>query len=112
MALTFRSTTPETRTVVEQEADGRQRVAVAIRDHGSTRHWNLQVRHPSGEHWSGTYTGDTNNVVTALNEMLARTENEFRTDKARGDRPRPTVPDFSRPVEGYAPIRGIPGRQT
>jgi hypothetical protein len=110
MALTFRSTTPEQRMIVEQDDNGRQRVAVATRDYGSTRQWNLEVRHPSGERWAGSYTGDTANVVIALSEMLSRTENDFRGDKSRGDRPKSPAPDYNRRIEGVAPIRPIPGR--
>lgn len=110
MALTFRSSTPEARTVIEQQADGRQRVAVATRNPAGTKLWSLVVQHPSGETWKGSYTGDTANVVGALDEMLARTRNEFLQDAARGDRPKSAPLDHSRSVlsDGYAPV--LPAR--
>jgi hypothetical protein len=110
MTLTFRSTIPETRTIIQQEADGRRRVAVATRDLGSTARWDLRVTHPSGENWNGTFNGDGAHVVIALGEMLNRTANDFAVDKARGDRPKPPAADHNRRVEGFAPIRPIPGR--
>ena len=94
MSLVFRSSTPETSTVIEREADGRQRVAVATRDYGSTRQWNLLVEHPSGQTWNGTFSGPTSDVVAALDQMLAKTEHEFLVDKARGDRPRSVLSMF------------------
>ena len=113
MVLTYRSTTPESRTIVEQQPDGRQRVAVATRNPAATKFWDLVVQHPSGESWKGTYTGNTANVVGALDEMLARTENSFRSDAARGDRPRPQAPDHNRSVnDGFAPVRPIIGDRT
>lgn len=110
MTLTFRSSIPESRCIIEQEADGRRRVAVATRDLGATRQWNLRVSHPSGENWNGTFSGDTSEVYHALGNMLARTENEFKSDRARGDRPKSPPTDHNRSVEGYSPIKPIPGR--
>jgi hypothetical protein len=114
MVLTFRSTTPESRTIVEREADGRQRVAYAKRNPAGTRLWDLVVEHPSGETWSGSFTGT--DVVGALNEMLNKSENAWRSDRARGDRPPSSMqPDRNRAVtdgDAVAPIRPLPGRQT
>ncbi len=112
MVLTFRSTTPESRTIIEQQPDGRQRVAVAVRDTGATNRWELQVRHPSGEHWRGSFTGDNGEVNLALDEMLARTRQDFLQDAARGDQPRSAAPDYNRRItDGVAPVRSIPPRR-
>jgi hypothetical protein len=110
MSLVFRSTIPESKYVIEQENDGRRRVAVATRNLNSTRQWDLRVTHPSGQCWNGSYSGDTENVVSALQQMLGKTENEFKIDRARNDRPRSQPADHNRSVEGYAPIKPIPGR--
>jgi hypothetical protein len=111
MTLTFRSTAPETRVVIEREPDGRQRVARATRNPAATRHWDLRVEHPSGENWSGTFIGDTADVTLALAEMLRRSENEWKSDKSRGDRPRTEPYDHNRRVvDGVAPVQPIPKR--
>ena len=111
MVLTFRSTTPETRSIVETDSHGRQRIAIATRDYGSNRQWDLQVRHPNGQTWNGSYTGDTANLVVALDEMLKRSENDFVSDKS--DRPRSSMqPDRNRSVnDGIAPVVPIPDRR-
>ncbi len=114
MTLTFRTSTPEQRVVIEREPDGRQRVATATRNSGSHEHWDLKVTHPSGQNWNGTFNGSGVNVTVALAEMLARTQNEFRDDKARGDRPhRDQLYDWSRRVDEHAvaPIRPNTGRR-
>src|SRR4051794_29617522 len=111
MVLTFRSSTPETRTIVEQQGDGRQRVAVATKNPTATKLWNLIVQHPSGESWRGSFTGDTAHVTGALDEMLAKTRQDFLQDAARGDRPKSATPDHNRSVnDGNAQIKPIPGR--
>jgi hypothetical protein len=111
MALTYRSTTPETITIVEQESDGRSRVAVATKNLNATKHWDLVVQNPSGETWPGSFTGDKAEVPLALAQMLARTENQFKSDRARGDRPaQPTYDHNRRVVESASPITRIPGR--
>ena len=105
MALSFRSSTPESQTIVQQDPDGRTRVAVAVRNLGSTRHWDLRVEHPSGQSWNGSFTGEKNEVPLALADMLNRTQNEFVSDKARGDRPASQPYDHNRRVvDAVSPI--------
>jgi hypothetical protein len=105
MALTFRSTVSESQTIVQQDPDGRRRVAVAVRNLGSTRHWDLRVEHPSGQSWNGTFNGEKNEVPLALADMLSRTENEFKSDRARGDRPASQPYDHNRRVvDAASPI--------
>jgi hypothetical protein len=78
MVLTYRSTTPESRTVIEQQPDGRKRVAVATRSAGSTQHWDLKVTHPSGEFYNGTFNGD----APTLFWLSARCWQKQRTSSA------------------------------
>jgi hypothetical protein len=87
MPLTYRSSTPETRIIIERQPDGRQRVARAVKNPSSDRLWDLSVEHPIGPALSGTFNGASAEVNVALAQMLARTENEWITDRARGDRP-------------------------
>jgi hypothetical protein len=95
MTLTYRSTTPETRILIERQSDGRQRVARAVKNPDSDRQWLLSVEHPSGRAMSGTFTGQPAEVNIALSQMLARTENEWITDRDRSDRPPPQARDTS-----------------
>jgi hypothetical protein len=46
----------------------------------------LELQHPSGQRWTGTFTGDGNTVQVALTQLLMDHENDYRDDKARGDR--------------------------
>lgn len=110
MVLTFKSTTPETRTIIERQSDGRARVAVATRDTGSTNRWELRVQHPSGDTWRGSFVGDNGEVNLALDQMLARTRPDFLSDAGRGDRPKSAPLDLNRSVNhAVAPVRPIPG---
>jgi hypothetical protein len=105
MALTFRSSVPETQLLAQHDPDGRSRYAVATRNLGSTRHWDLRVQHPSGQSWNGTFNGEKNEVPLALADMLSRTENEFKSDKARHDRPASQPYDHNRRVvDAASPI--------
>ena len=112
MALTFRSSQPETKVVIEREPDGRQRVARATKNDGSTRHWDLRVEHPNGQSWGATFNGDGAAVVVALGQMLAGTENQWKQSRAAGDRPPPSrmAFDYNRRLsdDGAASISPIP----
>jgi hypothetical protein len=46
----------------------------------------LELQHPSGQRWTGTFIGDGNTVQVALTQLLMDHENDYRDDKARGDR--------------------------
>jgi hypothetical protein len=87
MVLTYKSSTPETRVVIEREPNGRQRVARATKDQSAARQWNLRVEHPNGRNWDGTFSGPSAEVTLALAQMLAQTEYEWVQDRERGDRP-------------------------
>src|SRR6266513_4378319 len=86
MSLNFKSSGCETRVVIEREPDGRQRVARAVQSAHSRLNWDLRVEHPDGWCNVGSYNGDGANVVIALAEMLARSEHEYKSAKARGDK--------------------------
>jgi hypothetical protein len=110
MVLTYRSTTPETRVIIERESDGRQRVARATKAADSFRQWDLRVEHPSGQVRTGIFRGDGAEVNLALAQMLSDSEAEWRQEKARGDRPAPGQRDLNAPVRttgemGMAPVR-------
>jgi hypothetical protein len=114
MVLTFLSSRPEIKVVIEREADGRQRVARATKT-GSTRHWDLGVEHPNGQSWDATFNGDGAAVVVALGQLLAGTENQWKTSRAAGDRPPPSrmVFDYNRrlPDDGASSISPITTRR-
>src|SRR5689334_2217907 len=110
MVLTFKSSSPEQRVVIERAPDGRQRVARATMSGHNRNHWNLRVEHPNGQSWNGSYNGDGANVIVALAEMLTRTEQDYREAKVQGDRPRQNMAyDHSRRVndDSVAPVRPI-----
>src|SRR4051794_25472551 len=96
--LVFKSTIPETVSILEEQGDGRRRVALATKSDGWAKNWQLVVNHPSGRTWWGISNGPRRDVIPALAEMLGKTENEYRTDKARGDRPWTDPPDRSRAI--------------
>jgi hypothetical protein len=84
---------------VDREPDGRQRVARATQSDYNSRHWDLEVEHPSGEKFVGTFTGGSaDDVCVALTQMLMDNENAFRDDKERGDRRRAEPIDRNRAV--------------
>lgn len=104
MALTFRSTVERLVAMTEWTEDGRDRTVVARLDPnvtGVTR-WNLELEHPSGKTFPGTYTGPAVGLGSAMSAMLAETQQQYREEGKRGDR-QPTQLD---PMRGYA---GLPG---
>jgi hypothetical protein len=94
MSLTFRSSSPEAKIFIDRQPDGRQRVARATRESGA-RQWQLSVEHPDGQRWNGSFNGERSEVVLALGQMLAKTENEFAQAKARGDKPSAPTRDLN-----------------
>ena len=113
MALTYRSSIPESFTIIGTDADGRQRVATATR-HSGDFNWRLNLRHPSGEFWEGSYRapgGSNAGVIDALGELMRQKDQAFKIDKARGDRPPPAPRDTSRSVDAnVAPISAFAWR--
>src|ERR1700730_3358726 len=93
MALTFKSSTPESFSIIGREPNGATRVAVATRVDGSGNRWNLSLQHPSGRSWRGDFHGQ--NVIDALGELLNSKDVEYRQERSRGYRPEPATRDNS-----------------
>src|ERR1700740_258652 len=94
MALSFRSSSPETRIFIHRQEDGRQRVCRAER-HSGERQWKLSLEHPDGQRWSASFNGDQNELPLAIGHLLESKQNEFVQAKARGDRPPAVARDTS-----------------
>jgi len=87
MVLTFRSSTPEERVIIERNANGDRRVARAVQASHNPKMWNLSLEHPSGKRINGKFHGDGNTVNLALTQMLMDSENDYKEEAARGHRP-------------------------
>jgi hypothetical protein len=107
MVLTFRSSVPETRVVIERSPDGRQRIGRAIQSGHSQRHWDLRVEHPSGKQFTGTFNGNGAEATVAVAEMLSRTEMEYIQDKGRGDRLEQPRFDYNRRLADDAAVAPV-----
>jgi hypothetical protein len=101
MSLTFRSSTPEERVIIERGRDGSQRVCRAVQSDHNPKHWNLSLEHPSGMRWPATFHGDGNTVQVAMTQMMMDRENEYRNEAARGHRPAPQDRDYSVRVDEF-----------
>jgi hypothetical protein len=86
MVLTFKSTRAETFTISNTDEHGRTRTVTARKD-ADDWNWNLTLRHPSGETWSGAFTGRAG-ILDAMGEMMTSRDAQFVQDRDRGDRPR------------------------
>ena len=100
MTLTYRSSIPQSFTLIGRDPDGRQRSVTASKG-SQDFYWNLHLRHPSGRNWQAQYRGE--GVLDAMSELLNSKDAEFKLDKARGDRPHEEPLDRNRSVDGYAP---------
>jgi hypothetical protein len=98
MVLTFKSSTPAERILVERGGDGAQRIAKAVQADYNPKMWRLTLEHPSGTKFNGTFYGDGNNVNVALAQLLVEKEAAYKEEAARGHRPRPAPLDTSVPV--------------
>jgi len=104
MSLVYRSSIPEAFQIVGRDSAGRERVATATRESGAFN-WNMKLVHQSGRHWEATYHGEA--VLDALGELMSSKDSEFKTDKARGDRPHREAYDANRRVDCMpSPIMG------
>lgn len=75
-------------TITEKDENGRERVAIAVRgDPTQPNRWDLKHTLPNGQLFDGSFFGLKAEVPLALQQMLSRTENQFRADAGRGDRP-------------------------
>jgi hypothetical protein len=73
--------------ITEFDENGRSRQAVATNRAGQKHHWDLLLEHPNGQRWDGSVThGDKMDALVGLQNLLARTENQFIRDAERGDR--------------------------
>jgi hypothetical protein len=106
MVLTFRSSTPEERVIIERSKDGSQRVCRATQTDYNPKMWNLSLEHPSGTRWNGTFCGDGNTVQVALTQMLMDKENDYREEAARGHRPPPETRDRNVRVDQFGDDTG------
>jgi hypothetical protein len=86
MVLTFRSTRPEKFELIGTDEHGRRRVATATKNADEWA-WQLELRHPSGQTWAGSYSGKAG-ILDALATMLNSHDAEFTQDRENGDRPR------------------------
>ena len=93
MVLTFRSSIPEERVIVERNANGDKRVARAVQMEHNPKMWRLSGEHPSGRTIPGSFAGDGNTVVLALGQMLMDSANDYKQEAARGHRPAPMLRD-------------------
>ena len=99
MALTFKSSSQETKVVIDREPSGRQRIGRAVQSEHNDQLWRLEVEHPNGKRWPGTFHGSGEEAIVALAEMMSRTKNEYIQDRARGDQPPPETRDRNVPVD-------------
>lgn len=84
MALTFKSSTPQQREIVERAADGSKRVCRAVQSDHNPKMWNLTLEHPSGSRWTGTAHGNVSEATLWMNQLMMDHENDFRQEAARG----------------------------
>ena len=98
MVLTFKSSTPAERVLIERGSDGSQRVCRAVQADYNPNMWKLTLEHPSGTKFAGTFYGDGNNAMVALAQLLVEKENTYKEEAARGHKPRPAPLDTNVPV--------------
>ena len=75
MVLTFRSTTPEERFLIQRGRNG-ERVRRAVQASGSERTWDIVLKHPDGMRWNATYHGDGHSVGVAMAQLMLDKEHE------------------------------------
>lgn len=110
MVLVFKSSRSEVYKIIGEDEDGSRRVAVATRMPGQMARWDLKLEHPSGQNWSGTFTGS--NVLDALGELLVSKEPEYIQSRGRGHRPQPMLRDDNVSIrdDGTGPPTIMPRR--
>jgi hypothetical protein len=85
MALTYRSSTPEQKLVIDRAPDGRQRVGRAVASEHNPRFWNITIENPSGNVTPATYHGTGLEAVVAIADLMNRTAHEYEEERQRGD---------------------------
>jgi hypothetical protein len=83
MVLTFKSSVPEQRVIIEKNADGRERISVATTTDG--RNWNCRTTHPDGAQWEYRHVGP--DPVPTMSAQMEETRRRYQAAKYRGDRP-------------------------
>jgi len=101
MVLTFRSSRPAERVLIERGSDGTQRICRATQSDYNPKMWNLTLEHPSGMRWNGTFHGDGCTVNVALTQMLMDREIEYMHEIGRGHRPPPQPHDRNVRVDDF-----------
>ena len=97
MTLKFKSSTPESFTLVGRDSHGRQGTVTATK-HSGDFSWQMRLTHPSGENWDASFHGP--NILDAMSELMRSKDPQYVQDRARQDRPRPPPFDYNRRVEG------------
>jgi hypothetical protein len=87
MVLTFKSTSPETKIVIDRAPDGRQRVGRATQSAHNPKWWEIKIEHPSGSIQRATYHGSGMEAVVAIADLMNRSANDYEQERLRGDRP-------------------------
>ena len=111
MALTFRSSTPETKIVVDRDSTGRQRVGRAVQSESNPRWWNITIENPSGRVTPATFHGTGLEAVVAIADLMNRDAHEYGQERQRHDRREQPYPDRNVALDergnniGAAPIR-------
>jgi hypothetical protein len=100
-------TTPRVVEIILHDDDGTKRHAVATKrlgNNSNVAHWDLSLRHPSGESWPAQYSGG--GIIDAMAELVERKEFEFNRSRSRGHKPHPMLPDRNVPInDGGNPMR-------
>lgn len=110
MVLTYRSSQPEERVIIERSANGDKRVARAVQSAHNPKMWNLSLEHPSGMRWRGDFHGDGATVNVALAQLLVDKESDYQQERARGHKPESMLRDPNVRVDAFgediaAPIK-------
>lgn len=81
MALTFRSTVAETRTITEVLADGSRRTGTATKD-GNV--WRFRIEDPGCDVWEKSKSCRDTEVIPMLSNAMDTRRHEFDNARARG----------------------------
>ena len=101
MALTFKSSVPEERFLIQRGRDG-ERICRAVAEGSGGRTWNIVLQHPDGMRWNARYHGDGHSVGIAMSQLMLDKEHE---KPPRPTRDRNVAIDEAGNTIGGAPIR-------
>jgi hypothetical protein len=108
MALVFKSSSPEERVLFIRDKDGGERICHAVQERANTNHWKLELTHPSGTTWKGSFNGRLDDLNLAMDRMISDREQDYREEKARGHRPPPPGRDLNIRVNDIGDDIGAP----